>query len=169
VISLLKVQEGETVCAFYANNIKETALCPTLQPPMTSNSMVEGFFRLGKSWVPVVPLARLLGFEPREIDLFDTLLITGDSNQWAVRVGRIAGMVRCEWSEMIPLTSKSEATPGLAAHLHSEGSLVPVMVLPQLLLEYEKQEMQRQRSVLEARELRARESLESAAEESEDS
>ena len=156
MFSLLKVQEGDSSYAFYTHDVREVTLCPTLQATgQSEQAVVEGYFRLGKRWIPVIPLYRLLQSPPREVALYDALLIAQDQNPWALRVGKVLGFERCSWEALKPVPGSQNTHPGLAAHIHDEQGQTPVLVLPQLLLESERLAMEKQTKLLEERKQRA--------------
>lgn len=156
MFSLLKVQEGDSSYAFYTHDVREVTLCPTLQPSGRSEqAVVEGYFRLGKRWVPVIPLYKLLQSPPREIALYDALLVAQEQNPWALRVGRVVGFQRCSWEDLKPVPGSQNTYPGLAAHIDDENGQIPVLVLPQLLLESERLAMERQTQLIEERKQKA--------------
>lgn len=155
MISLLQAQESGILLAFYAQDVAEVVLCPTLQPEPNPDTIVEGYMKLEKNWVPVIPLARVLGLPDREIGMFDALIISKDSYTWALRVGEVQGVTQCHWDDLKPVSGASEGNPGLAAHLQSDKGLTSVLILPQLLLECERLQMEEQLRLLEARKERA--------------
>lgn len=155
MISLLQTTEQEVTLAFYAQDVSEVILCPTLRPEPNQKSIVEGYLKLEQRWIPVVPLSRVLGFPDREVDLYDTLIISKDQHPWALRVGRVLGVSHCTWEQLEPVTGSTDGNPGLAAHLQSEDGLISVMVLPQVLLECERLQMQEQLKLLEVRKYNA--------------
>lgn len=155
MISLLQAQESGNLLAFYAQDVAEVVLCPTLQPEPNPDTIVEGYMKLGPNWVPVIPLTRILGLPDRTIDLYDALIISKDSYPWAIRVGEVNGVFQCHWEELKPVPIASEGNPGLAAHYQSEKGLTSVLVLPQILLECERLQMEEQLQHLAARKARA--------------
>ena len=164
MIPLLLVRLREQRYAFYAQDVTEVVLCPKLRPFHAEISLVDGFFRLGADWVPVVSLASLLDQEPPPLEMYDVLLMVKTSPRLAVRVSKVDGISTFSWDELNPLDSPLDGGPSAAARLQVDSEPVLLLVASDLLLEKEKLLVESASRRMTEREQRAAEQLEELAE-----
>ena len=164
MIPLLLVRLQEERYAFYAQDVTEVLLCPKLRAFHAEISLVDGFFRLGADWVPVVSLASLLDQEPPPQEMYDALLLVKTAPRLAVRVSKVDGISTFAWDELNPLDSPLDGGPSAAARLEVDSEPVLLLVASDLLLEKERILIETASIRMAAREQRAEEQLKQLAE-----
>ena len=164
MIPLLLVRLREQRYAFYAQDVTEVLLCPKLRPFHTELSLVDGFFRLGSEWVPVLSLATLLDQEPPPLGHYDVLLLVKTSPRMAVRVTKVDGVNSFSWDELSPLDSPLDGGPSAAARLQVDSEPVLLLVASDLLLEKERLLIETASAKMEERGRRAEEQLQEMVE-----
>ncbi|MCA9795052.1 MAG: chemotaxis protein CheW [Candidatus Eremiobacteraeota bacterium] len=152
MIPLLFGRSGGQRVAFYASEVEEVLLRPALTATNLSTPLVEGWFRLGHTWVPVLALAGLLGLEVPEPSLNDPLLLLASQPQTCLRLERIESVQEVSWEALLP-TENVQGEGGAQAATVSHGD-EPALLLstPRLLLEKERLLLARSREHLEQRE-----------------
>lgn len=159
MIPLLLVRLREQRYAFYAQDVAEVLLCPKLRPFHTEITLVDGFFRLGSEWIPVLSLANLLDQEPTPIEHYDVLLLVKTTPRMAVRVTKVDGVGRFSWDELSPLDSPLDGGPSAAARLEVDSEPVLLLVASDLLLEKERLLIETASAKMQERDRRAEEQL----------
>ena len=139
MIPLLLVRLRELRYAFYAQDVEEVFLCPELSEYHSGLDIVDGLFRLGGDWVPVVSLATLLNDDPMDLGLYDVLLLLRTDPRMAVRVSSIDGLKSFDWSELKPLDSPGDGGNSAAARLEVDSEPVMLLVAADLTVEKERQ------------------------------
>ena len=165
MIPLLLVRLGELRYAFYAQDVSEVLLCPSLRSFHSEKSMIDGFFKLGPKWVPVVSLASLMDKDPLEFGLFDVLVMTKTVPLMALRVSAVDGVRHFSWDKLKPLDSPVDGGASAAARLEVDSEPVLLLVASELLLEKERQLLTKSTELTAVREQRAQMALSQVSEE----
>ncbi|MGE0494781.1 MAG: chemotaxis protein CheW [Vulcanimicrobiota bacterium] len=159
MIPLLFGRSGGQRVAFYASEIEEVLLRPTLTATKLSKPLVEGWFRLGRNWVPVVPLASLLGLETPAPSLNDPLLLLSSQPQSCLRLERVECVDAVTWEALLPMENVGGEGGAQAATVSHGEEPALLLSTPRLLLEKERLLLTRSRDQLEQRERVAEELL----------
>lgn len=152
MIPLLLCRLRDLRYAFYAQDVAEVILCPSLKSYHTDSTMIDGMFRLGARWIPVVSLSSLTDNSALEMGHFDVLILVKTEPQVAIRVSSVDGLKSFSWDALKPLDSPVDGGPAVAARLEVGGEPVLLLVASELLLEKEKQLLTRATELLEERE-----------------
>lgn len=159
MIPLLLVRVGESRYAFYGREIDEVILCPHLETYDGQSELLDGLFRLGESWIAVVPLARLLDIPGSEPGHYDPLILLKGETVMAIRVNKVEGVQRVSIDELKPLLSVEDGH-AKAARLDLGSEPVYLLTSADLLLATERKVLHRSTELYTQRQARAKEELE---------
>lgn len=165
MIPLLLVRLGELRYAFYAQDVGEIILCPSLRSFHSEKTMIDGLFKLGPTWVPVVSLASLMNKESLEFGLFDVLVLTKTVPLMAIRVSAVDGVRYFSWDQLKPLDSPVDGGASAAARLEVDSEPVLLLITSELLLEKERQLLAKSTELAALRDQRAERALSRVGEE----
>jgi purine-binding chemotaxis protein CheW len=137
--TLLVFQVGRQACALPIEDVEELVPLPLLVQPPGLPSVLEGFFDLRGTAVPVLRLDRLFELPPQPPGLYTPLVVVrGDPGPLALMVDAADAVVAVPAEEFLPVREKNCFNDCAEAEVMAGGRLTHLLCRERLLLEKER-------------------------------
>lgn len=152
--------------AFYADEVAEVVHCPALKPWPGEHQMIDGFFNLEGSWLPVLPLHFFLRQPVTALGNFDPLIVSSGHPRIAIRVDQVEKIEKVHWDVIKPWESTVVQEFSMAARIEDPDEPAWLLSLPQLLTSREQELTQKLQELIVERDIAASKELQNMSKES---